>query len=69
METYSESQSDRTVLAFRGPEGDAATVIIMRKSRKVWLVLNGAMKTTIAMSDPEAARLIEAVSAASRQPR
>ena len=69
MELYSESQSDRTVLSFHGPAGEAATVIVMRKGAKVWLVFNGAIKTTVAMTDPEAAQLIDAVNAASRGQR
>ncbi|MGH3795394.1 MAG: hypothetical protein ACRDSP_10925 [Pseudonocardiaceae bacterium] len=69
MQTYSESQSDRTVLAFRGPDGEAATVIIMRMDSHVWLVLNGAVKTTVTMTDPQAVQLIEAVRVASRTPR
>lgn len=60
MKTYSENQSDRTVLSFRGPGGEAATVLVIRKDGKVWLVFNGAVKTTAAMSDPEAARLVDA---------
>jgi hypothetical protein len=31
VETYSESQSDRAVLAFRGPEGETATVMVMTR--------------------------------------
>ncbi|MGH3797789.1 MAG: hypothetical protein ACRDSP_23200 [Pseudonocardiaceae bacterium] len=69
METFSESQSDRTVLVFRGLDGHAATVIVMRKRGQVWLVLNGAEKTTVAMTDPQAVHLIEALTAASRRPR
>ncbi|HEY2724346.1 MAG TPA: hypothetical protein VGI84_06645 [Pseudonocardiaceae bacterium] len=66
METYSEGQSDRTVLAFRGPRGESATVIVMRRTSKVWLVFNGALKTTVAMSDPECEKLVVALRAASR---
>ena len=65
-ELHSESQSDRTVLTFRGPQGEAVTVIVMRRSSKVWLVYNGAVKTTAAMSDAEAAQLVSALRAASR---
>ena len=39
---------------FRGPDGQAATVIVMRKHGKVWTVFNGAVKTTVALSDAEA---------------
>ncbi|HEY2765146.1 MAG TPA: hypothetical protein VGJ13_14240 [Pseudonocardiaceae bacterium] len=64
--TYSESESDRTVLTFRGPDGEAATVIIMRRDSKVWVAFNGAIKTTVAMTDQQAGQFIEAVRAASR---
>jgi hypothetical protein len=66
VELYSEGQSDRRVLSFQGPAGEAATVIVMRRGVKVWLVFNGAIKSTVAMSDTEAAQLIAAVNAASR---
>jgi hypothetical protein len=69
MELHSDSESDRTVLAFRALEGEAATVIVLRKKTKIWLVFNGALKTTVAMSDTEADQLIEAVRAASRRRR
>lgn len=64
--TYSENESDRAVLAFRGPEGEAATVIIMRRSTRIWVVFNGAVKTTVALTDPQAGQMIEAIRAASR---
>lgn len=67
-ELHSESQSDRTVLPFRGPRGEPATVIVMRRSARVWLVFNGAVKTTVAMTDAEADRLVTALRAASRGP-
>jgi hypothetical protein len=69
MELQSESQSDRAVLAFRGPEGEPATVIVMRRRGQVWVVFNGAVKTTVAMTDPQADQFIAAVSAASRRSR
>lgn len=69
MELHSEGESDRTVLAFRGPDGEAATVIVMRRHGKVWMVLNGAVKTTVVMTHPDAGQLVEAVTAASRGPR
>ena len=64
--THSEIESDRAVLPFHGPEGEAATVIVMRRSSKVWVVLNGALTTTVALTDPQAGQLIRAVRAASR---
>ncbi|MGH3798468.1 MAG: hypothetical protein ACRDSP_26795 [Pseudonocardiaceae bacterium] len=69
MEVFSEGQSDRAVLVFRGLDGCAATVIVMRRRGQVWLVFHGAEKTTVVMSDTQAAQLIEAFGAASRGPR
>ena len=66
METYSESQSDRSVHAFHGPAGQKATVIVMRKRDRVWLVLNGAEATTIAMTDPQAHELRDSLGKAAR---
>lgn len=65
-QTYSESHSDRAVLAFRGARGDLATVIVMRTRGQVWLTFNGAEKTTVAMTDPQAGQLIEALHTAAR---
>jgi hypothetical protein len=69
VETFSESQSDRTVLAFQGPDGEPATVIVQRSRSHVWMVYHGALKTTVAMTDRQAVELIEALRAASRTPR
>lgn len=66
-ELHSESQSDRRVLAFCSPEGRTATVIVMRRRGRVWLVLNGAEKTTLAMTDLQADQMVEAIRAASRR--
>lgn len=65
METHSEIESYRRVLTFRTPAGEAATVIVTRRYRAVWLTFHGAEKTTVVMKDPEAAQLIEAVGGAS----
>ncbi len=44
------------------PEGDRATVIVLRRglgsSARVWLTFNGAIKTTVVMTDPEAGELV-----------
>lgn len=65
MELHSEMESYRKVLAFRTPEGEAATVIVMRRKDAVWLTFNGAVKTTVMMRGRDAGQLIEAVSGAS----
>jgi hypothetical protein len=69
VETFSESQSDRTVLALQNPDGEPTTVIVQRSRGRVWLVYHGALKTTVAMTDRQAGDLIAALRAASRTPR
>lgn len=64
MELHSEIESYRRVLTLRTPEGQNATVIIMRRKSAVWLTLNGAEKTTIDMVEQEASQLTDAVSTA-----
>jgi biotin-(acetyl-CoA carboxylase) ligase len=43
------------------PGGDYATVIVTRQGRgsagRVWLTFNGAIKTTVVMTNPETAQL------------
>jgi hypothetical protein len=60
---HSEEEFYRGTLQVRTIEGEAHTVIVMRRglgrSARVWLTLNGAWKTTLRMTDPEAARLAE----------
>ncbi len=68
MELHSEIESYRSVLVFRTPEGQDATVIVMRRRSAVWLTFNGALKTTVVMGDQDASQLIEAVSHASVNP-
>jgi hypothetical protein len=69
MATHRDNQSDRAVFAFPGAAGEAATVIVVGKCGQGWQVFPGAHKTTVTMTDPHAPRLIEALRAASRQPR
>lgn len=64
MRVHSEQESYRATIGLRTPEGERATVIIMRRDGEVWVTFNGAIKTTVTMSDPEAAQLLEAVTAA-----
>lgn len=66
VETYSESQSDRSVLTFQGADGQPAMVIIMRRGARTWLVLNGAERTTVTMTGPQTGELIDALRSASR---
>ncbi len=69
VELHSDIESYRKVLAFRTPEGQAATVIVMRRKSVVWLIFDGTKKTTVVMGDQDADQLIEAVSRASGNPQ
>lgn len=60
---HSEDESFRATMRAHGLEGEPHTVIVMRRglgrSARVWLTLNGAWKTTLQMTRPEAAQLAE----------
>jgi hypothetical protein len=53
----------RGTMQSRTPDGDYATVIVTRQglgnAGRVWLTFNGAIKTTVVMTDLETARLGE----------
>lgn len=44
-------------------------MIVIRKDGRFWLVPNGAAKTTAAMNDAMTARLVNAITTASRSSR
>ena len=52
----------RATMRGRTPEGDLATVIVMRRglgsSARVWLTFSGAIKTTVVMTSPETEELV-----------
>lgn len=56
VETFRGTMQGRT------PEGGRATVIVLRRgmgsTARVWLTFNGAIKTTVVMTDPEAGELV-----------
>lgn len=60
---HSEDETYRRTLRTRTIDGGPHTVIVLRRGRgrdaRVWLTLNGAWKTTLAMTDIEAAELAE----------
>lgn len=68
VELHSEIESYRRVLPFRTPEGQTASVIVMRRKSAVWLTFDGAVKTTVVMTTEESGHLIEAESEASCGP-
>ena len=57
VETFRGTMKGRT------PEGYNATVIVLRRGEglngRVWLTFNGAIKTTVVMTDPETEKLVE----------
>ncbi|MFN2496863.1 MAG: hypothetical protein ABR608_13285 [Pseudonocardiaceae bacterium] len=69
MELHSEAESYRRVLPLRTPEGEAATVIVMRRKSAIWPTFDGAMKTTVVMTPQESGHLVDAVTEASTGPR
>lgn len=60
---HSEEESYRGTMAARTVDGERHTLIITRRSTsnlaRVWLTLHGAWKTTVQLTDPEAAQLVE----------
>ncbi len=60
----------RGTIRGRTPEGDLATVIVLRRglgsSARVWLTFSGAIKTTVVMTGPETEELVGLLSDAQR---
>jgi hypothetical protein len=69
VELHSEKESFRKALPFRAPDGSAATLLVLRRGKDVWLTLNGAERTSVVMSDAEAADLIDALHGARGKPQ
>ena len=63
-------ESYRGALPSQNPEGDPATVIVTRQGMgregRVWLTFSASIKTTVAMTDQEAAQLVDLVNKARR---
>lgn len=61
-------QSYRGTMQGRTPCGDSATVIVthqgLGRNRRIWLTFDGAIKTTVVMTDQEARELVRLVDAA-----
>ena len=57
VETFRGTMQGRT------PEDERATVIVLRRGEglngRVWLTFNGAIKTTVVMTNPETSELVE----------
>ena len=67
---HSEEESFRGTIQVRNADGEPHTVIVMRRGHgrnaQVWITLNGAWKTTLCMSDPEATQFVELITRAQR---
>lgn len=57
-----QDETFRATLRARTPEGDATTLIVLRRglghAARVWLTFDGAIKTTVVMTDPETVHLV-----------
>lgn len=66
VETFRGTMQGRT------PEGYDSTVIVLRRgeglNERVWLVFDGAIKTTVVMTDPQTEELIELLGDAQNPP-
>ena len=64
VEVHSEQETFRGTLAVRTPDNERATLIVMRRKRDVWLTFDGAIKTTMTMTNPETTQLVGLLQAA-----
>lgn len=59
---HSDEEAFRGIIQVHTVDGESHTVIVMRRGigrkSRVWLTLNGALKTTLVMTDPEATGLV-----------
>lgn len=57
MELQSEQERYRGTIQLRTPDGELATLIVLRRRRdhdsRTWLTFDGAIKTTVTMDDRE----------------
>lgn len=69
---HSEEETFRATLQTRTLDGEPHTVIVLRRISggqwRVWLTLNGAWKTTLNLTDSEAAQLAELLIQAQNPP-
>lgn len=56
-----QGETFRATLRVRTPEGDATTLIVLRRglgrAARVWVTFDGAIKTTAVLTDPETGHL------------
>jgi hypothetical protein len=70
MELHSEGESYRATIQLRTPDGDRATLLVLRRgcgrSGRVWLTFDGAVRTTVMMDDGESGEVSDMIKAARR---
>lgn len=68
MELHSDRERYRATIQLRTPDGEPATLIVLRRGRghdgRVWLTFDGAIKTTVTMDNQEADEAISMIKAA-----
>lgn len=61
----------RAVFPGRTPDGEANTLIVTRQGQgqdgRVWLTFVGALRTTVALTDPEAVQVAQLLGAATKR--
>lgn len=69
---HSEEETFRVTLRVHTLDGEPHTVLVLRRISdgqwRVWLTLNGAWKTTLKMTNPEATQLAELLTQAQQPP-
>jgi hypothetical protein len=68
VELHSEQETFRATLTGRTPENEYATLIITRRHQRIWITFNGAIKTTLTLSDPDTTQLVGLLQAAQGAP-
>lgn len=68
MELHSEQESFRATLTARTPGKEAATLIVLRRKQFVWLTFDGAVRSTLSMTDGETTTLIHLLHEAQARP-
>lgn len=68
MELHSERERYRSTIQLRTPDGEPATLIVLRRGRgragRVWITFDGAIKTTLTMTDRESDEVTSMINAA-----
>jgi hypothetical protein len=64
VDLHSEQESFRGTLTARTPDNESATVIVLRRKQFVWLTFDGAIRTTLTLTDQQVTELVGLLRAA-----